>query len=300
VPPAAERSPVPRRVRGWVEGYLNTSVVMARLWGRLLIGLGITLPLAFWIREPSRTQALVNAAGLWIVLAVITRFFLYQFRLWRAAWVARRIDDRVPPSHPSREVVLDWIRTHSDGNYLHTLLCRLDAGPSRLPGDPVPLHRTFDPPGVEARNALTSIFDGLLDDGSSGRTQTQTYVTTQTQMLRDGEWVTVESSTSSDSGDAEPSEAIQRAMAILAGGNAVIIDRPATRDDDEAPPPGFEPIPVKSSRKKSSERKTRSRKRSSRKTGPRDKKYMPLQPDRFQPVADEPDQPAAAGPGDKE
>ena len=65
--------------------------------------------------------------------------------------------------------------------------------------------------GAVPYDPLLGRFEEPWDEGTS---QTCVYTTTQTQELRDGEWVTVESKTTSN-GDIAPDEAMRRAMAML-------------------------------------------------------------------------------------
>ena len=92
-------------------------------------------------------------------------------------------------------------------------------------------------------------FDSGMVLGGSGfasqsnGVQTHVYTSTQTQILNaDGEWVTVQSSSSGDGDGTPPSEAVQKALAMLGQGASDVVAIP--EEEAAEPPPGFEPIPL--------------------------------------------------------
>ena len=46
---------------------------MTKMWRRLAVILAVAFPLAFFLREHSVVQALVNAVGFWLIAAVVSR-----------------------------------------------------------------------------------------------------------------------------------------------------------------------------------------------------------------------------------
>jgi hypothetical protein len=235
---------VPSALKKLVLDYQNTCVFMLKTWRRLMLILAFAFPAAFYLREASIIQALVNAVGFWVITALLSRFLVLEFRLLRAGWVAKKIDRRRPAEHPARQAVIDWIREQNDGNFLNSLLKKLDASPH--------------PPELAAIDYDPAAFiNGVL--GKLGRQEqqtTQTYVySSQTQVLNDdGEWVTVDSYSSE--GDGAPPEAVlQQAF------------------DQAEPPPDFKPIPITAPAGGKKRKKKRKRRR---------REYMPLDPEAFE------------------
>jgi len=241
----AESKPrVPSALKKLVLDYQNTCIFMLRAWRRLMLILAFAFPAAFYLRESSIIQTLVNAVGFWVITAVLSRFLVLEFRLLRAGWVAKKIDKRRPAEHPSRQEVIDWIREHNDGNFLNSLLKKLDASPH--------------PPELSAIDYDPATFiNGILGKlGNQEQQTTQSYIySSQTQVLNeDGEWVTVESYSSAEGG-APPEAVLQQGF------------------DQAEPPQGFKPIPIAASSEKNKRKKKRKKRR---------RKYMPLDPEAFE------------------
>jgi hypothetical protein len=235
---------IPSALKKLVLDYQNTCVFMWKTWRRLMLVLAFAFPAAFYLREASIIPTLVNAVGFWVITAILSRFLVFEFRLLRAGWVAKKIDKRRPAEHPSRQAVIDWIREHNDGNFLNSLLKKLDSSPH--------------PPELSAIDYDPATFiNGVLGKlGKQEQQTTQTYVySSQTQILNeDGEWVTVDSY-SSEEGGAPPEAVLQQAF-----GQA-------------EPPQGFKPIPIAAPTDGKKRKKKRKRRR---------RKFMPLDPEAFE------------------
>jgi hypothetical protein len=272
---ADEKPRVPSALRQLLNGYVNTCRVMTKLWFRAMVVLLVALPLGIYGTDKSWVEAAVSGIGLWILVGAISRFLVFEFRQLRAGWVARTIERRTPRDHPSREAVVDWIKGHNDGNYLNTVLKKLGVPPWAA-------H-----PGTAPRSELEKFAAKVLGGGSFAtqpdNVQTHVYTTTQTQMLNeDGEWVTVQSSTSSDGAGASPSEAIQKALAMLGQGASEGVVLP--EEEVAEPPPGFKPIPLSPAGSDASRKRGEDSRRKSRRLA-----YMPLQLDHYDPHEEEDD-----------
>jgi hypothetical protein len=238
---ADDKPRIPSALKKLVLDYQNTCVFMLKAWRRLMLILAFAFPAAFYLREATILQAMVNAVGFWIISAVLTRFLVLEFRLLRAGWVARKIEKRIPAGHPARQAVIDWINEKNDGNFLNSLLKKLGgqrhvASLSATPYDP------------------TTFINGVLEKlGKQDRTTTQTYYFSQTQMLNEnGEWVTVESFDPAGSGP-PPEAAMQQAL------------------EEAEPPAGFKPIPIAAPAEGKKKKKRKRRRRT----------FMPLDPEAF-------------------
>jgi hypothetical protein len=258
---ADDKPRVPSGLKKLVLDYQNTCVFMLKLWRRLAIVMAVALPSAFFLRESNLLQAMINAIGLWLVFAVVSRFLVLEFRLLRAGWVARKIETRIPPGHPSRGATIDWIEENNDGNFLNSLLSKLGA-PARASVSPFA--------GQQALSSTTSdptaFINGVLEKlGKQQQQSVQTYIySSQTQVLNeDGEWVTVESHDSQEDGP-PPEAAVQQAL------------------NEATPPEGFKPIPIRSSAKGGPKNDKKRRKRRRKRS-----KHMPLDPESFDPEAAE-------------
>jgi hypothetical protein len=209
---------VPSALKRLVDDYLNTCVFMTKMWRRLVIILAVAFPLAFILRESNLIQAMVNAVGFWLVAAVVSRLAVLEFRIVRAGRVAGKIDRRIPEDHPSREVVIEWLRDRNDGNFLNSLLKKLGVAPHP---PPVLETTTSDP---------TAFINGVLAKlGGQGQQTTTTYLygNSITQVLNDdGEWVTVQESQPYAPTGPPPEESVQQAL------------------EEMAPPGNFKPIPI--------------------------------------------------------
>jgi hypothetical protein len=255
---ADEKPRVPSALKKLLHGYVNTCRVMAKLWFRAMVVLLFALPLGIYGTGKYWVDAAISGIGLCILIGAISRFLVFEFRQLRAGWVARRIERRIPRDHPSREAVIDWIKEHNDGNYLNTVLKKLGVAPGAA--NPVLSKSAFE-------NFAATVLGGNGFANESEDVQTHVYTTTQTQMLNeDGEWVTVQSSTSSDGDGAPPSEAIQKALAMLG------------QEDDPQPPPGFKPIPLSTARGNAPRGEQEDRTRERRRLD-----YMPLQVEDYDP-----------------
>jgi len=268
------RPRVPSALQQLILGYLNTCRFMARFWFRAMVVLLFLLPLGFYGAVKSSVEALVSGVMFWLIIGAISRFLVFEFRQLRAARVARRIDRRIPRSSPSRLSLIEWIGEHNDGNYLNTLLKKLGVPPRTARAYTTPLAEGVGFPTDKVEGITGALFEKISGAGSQGGSvQTHVYTTSQTQMLKDGEWVTVHSETSTDGDGTSPSEAVQKALAML--------------NDDDEPPPGFEPIPVSSAEQSvPAAAAARERNRPGRERPSLD--YMPLEPDRYDPDGDDP------------
>jgi hypothetical protein len=189
---ADNRPRVPAALKKLVLDYQNTCVFMLKAWRRLMMVLAVAFPAAFYLREATILQAMVNAVGLWLMFAILGRCLVLEFRFLRAGWVARTIERRMPAGHPSRQAVIDWIGENNDGNFLNSLLKKLGVAPQAPPAA-----MSYDP---------TTFINGVLEKlGQQEQQATHTYVySSQTQMLnQNGEWVTVESDSAEET---EPPE----------------------------------------------------------------------------------------------
>jgi hypothetical protein len=267
--PECRVAEMPADLKQLVLGYLNTCQVMTRLWFWAVALLFFALPLGFYGAGKSSVEASVFGGGMWLITGVISRFLLFEFRQLRAGWVARRIRRRIPVGRERWQAMVRWIAENNDGNYLNTILKKLGV-PPRLSAAYVTGHEeSLDSPfrGLDQlTDNLLGNFDSRGDDSSA---RTSVFTTTQTQELRDGEWVTVESSTTSH-GNVAPEQAMREAMELLEE-QAQIVDRPAV-----------EPIPVAAESPRRSRRSRRKR-----------LDYLPLELDDFEPERDA--EPARAG-----
>jgi hypothetical protein len=214
MPESDSEALVPRNLRELVLSYQNTCQVMTRLWFWAMAFLFLALPLGFLAAGRSWVEASVTGGGLWIILGVISRFLVYEFRQLRAGWVAKRIKRGIPEGQDRWKSLIRWIGENNDGNFLNTILKKLGVPPRFASAYAVPHQESLDTPfrGFdELAGSLLGRFEGPMEDGTS---HTCVYTTTQTQELRDGEWVTVESETTSN-GNITPDEAMRRAMAML-------------------------------------------------------------------------------------
>ena len=205
---------MPSDLKQLVLGYLNTCQVMTRLWFWVVAVLFFALPLGFFGAGKNWVEASITGGGLWLIFGVISRFLVFEFRRLRAAWVARKIRQRIPAGRERWQAMVRWIAEHNDGNFLNTILKKLGV-PPRFSG----AYAAGHPESVESPfRGLDQITDSLLGKfdrpGGDDSARTSVFTTTQTQELRDGEWVTVESSTNSH-GNVSPDEAVREAMALL-------------------------------------------------------------------------------------
>ena len=90
-------------------------------------------------------------------------------------------------------------------------------------------------------------------------------------MLQDGEWVTVNSSTSGNDDGSSAEEALAQAMTMLQQMKDGVIDVAA--EPAPAPPQGFKPIPISGKKKKAKRRRRR-----------REVRLIPLELDPFDPA----------------
>jgi len=205
---------VPASLKGLVLSYQNTCQVMTRLWFWAMALLFFALPLGFLGAGKSWIEASVTGGGLWIILGVISRFLVYEFRQLRASWVAKRIKRDIPMGQERWKGLIQWIGENNDGNFLNTILKKLGVPPRFSSAYARPHQESLDTPFRGIDQIAGSLLGRFGRSGEDGDSQTCVYTTTQTQELRDGEWVTVESETTS-SGDITPDEAMRRAMAML-------------------------------------------------------------------------------------
>lgn len=272
---------VSRPVRDLVLGYLNTSQVMGKLWFYAMAALAAALPLGFYGAGNNGVEALVNGVGLWIILGILSRLAIFEFRQLRAAWVARRIRRSVRAGGPEWEALLRWIGENNDGDYLNTILKKLGVSPRSSGLFAAPLNESL---GLVPRR-VSDLADGLFEQlVPSGTESSRTYVftTTKTQMLNDdGEWVTVDSSTTSD-GDAPPPDAVRRALEILeeAGASPAAAAADGPRRSGPIPLSGAEDGPARTGAAGSPGRRARP-------------DYLPLELDEPDPGGDE--EPEEAG-----
>ena len=205
---------MPTDLKQLVLGYLNTCQVMTRLWFWAAGLLLFALPLGFYGAGKNWVEASVTGGGLWLIFGVISRFLVFEFRQLRAAWVARRIRQRIPAGRERWQAMVRWIAEHNDGNFLNTILKKLGVPPRFSGAYAVPHAETVSSP-LRGLDRITESLLGNFDQAEGdGTAQTSVFTTTQTQELRDGEWVTVESSTTSH-GNVSPDEAVREAMALL-------------------------------------------------------------------------------------
>jgi len=238
--PGSEQSvSVPRRVRDLVLSYLNTSQVMGKLWFYAMAFLAAALPLGFYGAGSNSVEALVNGVGFWIILGILSRLAVFEFRQLRAGWVARRIRHSIRAGGPEWDALLRWIGENNDGNFLNTILKKLGVS-SRSGGlfaAPPSESLGLVPPRVA--EMADGLFERLVPSGTES-SRTYVFTTTKTQMLNDdGEWVTVDSSTSSDGGVA-PDAALRQALALLEETGAST--RVAAEAAAAARPPGAIPL----------------------------------------------------------
>lgn len=264
---------VPRPVRDLVLGYLNTSQVMGKLWLWTVAFLAAALPLGFYGAGNDHVEALVNGAGFWIILGILSRLAVFEFRQLRAAWVARRIEGRIRAGTPAREALIRWIAENNDGNYLNTILKKLGVSPRATGIFAAPLRESLGVEVPRMAGLASEMFERLVPSASDS-TRTCVYTTTKTQMLNeDGEWVTVDSSTSS-CGDLPPEDALRRTLAALeeAGTAAAATGGTggAPRRDGPIPLSSAEADRPRATRLESGERRRRP-------------DYMPLELDEFDP-----------------
>jgi hypothetical protein len=253
---------------------------MTTLWFRAMMIILVALPLGIYGTGKSWVEAAISGIGLWIIVGAISRFLVFEFRQLRAGWVARRIERRIPRGHPSREIVIDWIREHNDGDYLNTVLKKLGEKPGESDSALAPLQQAVSSPKSAFQSFAANVLSGDGFGGQSDNVQTHIFTTTQTQMLNeDGEWVTVQSSTSGDGDGAPPNEAIQKALAMLGQGDAEVVVVPA--EEAAQPPPGFKPIPLSSAQADAPGKRKKGRRKPKRLT------YMPLQLEEYDPHEDE-------------
>lgn len=282
----AETKPhVPAALKTLMRGYVNTCRVMSTLWFRTMLILLVALPLGIRGTGQSWVEAAISGIGLWILVGAISRFLVFEFRHLRAGWVARKIERRIPRGHPSREVVIEWIREHQDGDYLNTVLKKLGEKPGASHSLIAPLQRAVSSPKSAFERFAANVLGGSGLGGQSESVQTHVFTTTQTQMLNeDGEWVTVQSTTSSDGDGVPPSEAIQKALAMLGRGSSELVVAPH-EEEDAGPPPGFEPIPLSPPTGAVPGRKKGRRK-------PKRLSYMPLEVEDYTPREEDDDEKA--------
>jgi len=205
---------MPSDLQRLVLGYLNTCQVMTRLWFWAVALLLPALPLGFYGAGKNWIEALIAGGGLWLIFGVISRFLVFEFRQLRAAWVARKIRRRIPAGRGRWQAMVLWIAEHNDGNFLNTILKKLGV-PPRFAGAFAVAHPERASSPFRGLNQITdSLLGNFERPGGNGTAQTSVFTTTQTQELQDGEWVTVESSTTSH-GNVPPEEAVREAMARL-------------------------------------------------------------------------------------
>jgi hypothetical protein len=245
---------VPSALKRLVDDYLNTCHFMTKMWRGLIAVLAVAFPVAFILRESNLIQALVNAVGFWLLAAVASRLAVLEFRILRAAWVAKKIDRRIPEGHPSREGVIEWIRDRNDGNFLNSLLKKLGAAP-------------HPPPVIETTTSdPTAFINGVLAKlGGQQQQTTTTYVygNSITQVLNEeGEWVTIQESQPVAVEGPPPEQSVQRALEEL------------------APPENFKPIPIAAPGPgKEKKKKSKSKKKKRRST------HLLLDPEAYDPEA---------------
>ena len=269
---------VPRSVRELVLGYLNTCQVMSKLWLYAMGFLALALPLGFYGAGNSHVEALINGGGFWLITGILSRLAVFEFRQLRAGWVARRIGRRVRTGTPGWEALVRWIAEENDGNYLNTVLKKLGVSPRSTGIFATPLQESLAGTAPQVAEMAGDFFERLVPGaGPDSTTETCVYTTTKTQMLNDdGEWVTVDSETTSH-GDLPVDEAMRRAMAMLEEASAklpdgmIAADAPARRGS----------IPL-SSEEGSRPRPVRVDSRERRRPD-----YMPLELDEFDPDDEE-------------
>jgi hypothetical protein len=240
-----------------------------------MVLLFFALPAAFYGAGKSGPDAAVYGVGFWVVLGVVTRFLVFEFRQFRAGRVARKIEKRVARDHPGRDAVIEWIAQHNDGNFLNTVLKKLGVSPWAARAYGTPLAESVVAPGPKLQELAEKLLGDAGSPAQSGSVQTYVFTSTQSQMLNeDGEWVTVHSSTSGNDEGVPPSEAVQKAMALLGQGGFDAAPEPAAESAE--PPSDFEPIPLSPPGDEPS-RATRGRPRGRRPD------YMPLQLEDYEP-----------------
>ena len=281
---------VPKPVRDLVLGYQNTCQVMGKLWIWAMAILAVALPLGFYGAGNNQIEALVYGGGFWLIIGILSRLAVFEFRQLRAGWVARKIGRRMRAGTPAWEALVLWIAANNDGNYLNSVLKKLGVSPRSVGIFSTPLAETLGATAPQLADMAGEIFERLVPSGSDS-TETHVYTTTKTQMLNeDGEWVTVDSETSS-SGDGPPDEAIRRAMAMLEQAGAKLPDgmiaADATRRGGSIP---LSPA--------AQERPRAGRAESREQRGRPD--YMPLELDEFDPDDDEAEETEAATVGASE
>ena len=266
-----ERS-IPEDLQQLVLGYQNTCQVMSKLWFWAMGILLIALPAAFYGAGKDTIEALASGGGLWILFGIISRFLVFEFRRLRAGWVARKIERRIPAGRKLWQAMIRWIAEHNDGNYLNTLLKKLGVPPRFARTYASTMQQALAASPTAAGGFAASLLEKLDFPSSGGSTQTCVYTTTKTQELRDGEWVTVDSSTTSN-GDISPEEAMRQAKALL--------EREAASLSEHSEPIELSPEPEgivwAEPARPGSRRKSRRKKLD----------YMPLELDDFQPHDEE-------------
>jgi hypothetical protein len=266
-----KKTHVPSALKRLVSGHQNTSRYMVKLWMWVVAALCVLLPLGFLAQGHSVLSALVSGMMLWLFLGIVSRCLVYGFHRFRAGQVADVIDRRIPSRHGSRDAVMEWITHENHRGYLNALLEKLGA----------PLWKT-----QVSYSPLNSFDDLPIQVATKNQTQTQGYtVTSQTQVWKDGEWVTVESSSSGDGGGLDPEALIAQAMASMQGMTGA-----DTSDATSEPPPGFEPIPIGPTPEKSVKKEKKRKKRRKDR-----RQHMPLELDAFDPEAAASDEADDAG-----
>jgi len=268
---------VPGPVRETVLGYLNTCRVMSKLWVWAMAFLAVALPLGFYGAGDNHVEALVNGAGFWIILGILSRLAVFEFRQLRAGWVARKVGRDIRPGTPTWETLILWIAENNDGNYLNTVLKKLGVSPRSVGVFATPLRETLAGTVPQVAEMAGEIFERLVPSGPDS-TQTYVYTTTKTQMLNeDGEWVTVDSETSS-SGDLPPDAALRRALQAMeeAGASVPGIAGASGRSRREGPIPLSGAEEGRPGAVAAAPRQRRAR-----------PDYLPLELDEFDPAEDE-------------
>jgi len=268
---------VPKPVRKLLLGYLNTCQVMNKLWIYAMAFLAAALPLGFYGAGNHHVEALINGGGFWIIIGILSRLAVFEFRQLRAGWVARKIGRSFRTGTQRWEELVLWIAENNDGNYLNTVLKKLGVSPRSTGIFATPLSESLGATAPQLAEMASEFFERLVPSESDS-TETHVYTTTKTQMLNeDGEWVTVSNETSS-SGDGPPNEALRRAMAMLEQAGSAV---PAGMVVADLPRRG-ESIPLSpAAQERSRAGRAESRERRERPD------YMPLELDEFDPDDEE-------------
>jgi hypothetical protein len=286
MPESVRAIDVPKPVRELVLGYLNTCQVMNKLWFWAMGILALALPLGFYGAGNTQVEALINGGGFWLITGILSRLAVFEFRQLRAGWVARKIGRRIRAGTPEWESLVLWIADNNDGNYLNTVLKKLGVSPRSTGIFATPLKESLAGTAPQVAEMAGEFFQKLVPSVDSDSTQTCVYTTTKTQMLNDdGEWVTVDSETTSH-GDVPVDEAMRRAMAMLEEAGAELPAGMAAADAAARPASiplssagGERPRPV---RVEARERR-------------RHPDYLPLELDEFDPDDDEETEEASVG-----